>query len=299
MDTTIVLPANYSFPSGQTFKVLSWNVEHFVDPYDNPYIDNDREDNPPSNMETRRHLLLSAIRKADADIVLLQEFESARYLAQLAEDSLSGMGYRFFADAPSPDWYMNVVMMSRFPIGVVRGYGTVTTPVLGYLNEEGKKETQNHINTRMWTADVYPSEAYSFAITGVHLKAGRGPRNIGMRKGQIHFLISQLEEIQEASSKANFMIAGDFNALIGSEEMSLLLKDSLLSDAFIDPIDTAIKSHPADDPRRRLDYMLINPNMNKELVENGMEICYFFSKDSMRIISDHLPVVGTFYRADK
>jgi endonuclease/exonuclease/phosphatase family metal-dependent hydrolase len=298
-DTTLVIPAGYTFPDGQTYSVLSWNVEHFVDPYDNPYINNDREDNPPSNMDARRSLLLAALRKADADIVILQEFESAKYLAQLAEDSLEDTGYQFFADAPSPDWYMNVAMMSRFPIGIIQGYGNVTTPVSGYLNEEGQKETQNHINTRMWTADVFPSEDYRLSLTGVHLKAGRGPRNIAMRKGQIHFLIRQFEEIIKDDPTANLMMAGDFNALPGSEEMALLLTDSLLSTAFLDPIDSAVNSHPADDPRRRLDYMLVNPNLEQELLPNSTEVKYFFSKDSMRMISDHLPVVGTFFRTDQ
>ena len=39
-DSAIVVPAGYTYASNATFKILSWNVEHFVDPYDDPYIDN-------------------------------------------------------------------------------------------------------------------------------------------------------------------------------------------------------------------------------------------------------------------
>jgi len=31
---------------GNNFKILSWNLEHFVDAYDDPSIKNSRENNP-------------------------------------------------------------------------------------------------------------------------------------------------------------------------------------------------------------------------------------------------------------
>ncbi|RED93217.1 endonuclease/exonuclease/phosphatase family protein [Marinoscillum furvescens] len=293
-----VLPADYQYPDTPTFSLLSWNVEHFLDPYDDPYIDNQRENNPPENMQLRRALLIEALRKADADVVLLQEFESAKYLKQLADDSLSGMGYTFFADIPSHGWYMNVVLMSRFPLGEISGYGNVTTPLPDYLDEEGKKETQSHINTRMWTIEVFPAAAYHFLLTGVHLKAGRGPRNIAMRKGQINYLVSQWNEALAANPSANMIMAGDLNATPDSEELSLLQTNKQLIAPFTDPIDTAVYSHPADEPRRRLDYLLVNENMLPEMQPESVQVTHFFSADTMRMISDHLPVMGVFQRKD-
>lgn len=130
-------PVDYQFPEGETFSVLSWNVEHFVDPYDDPYINNRREDNPGPEMPERVQLLVATIKKADADIVVLQEFESEKYLMSLARDSFPELGYQFFSDAASPGWYMNVVLMSRFPLGVLQAYGDVYTPVTAYRDEEG------------------------------------------------------------------------------------------------------------------------------------------------------------------
>ncbi|MEM6299792.1 MAG: endonuclease/exonuclease/phosphatase family protein, partial [Bacteroidota bacterium] len=102
----IASPEGYASRVGDTLRVLSWNVEHFVDDHDNPYTRNKREDTS-EKMDGRVSLLLEALRKADADIVVLQEFEHVQFLKQLADDSLSDMGYKFFADHESVNWYMN------------------------------------------------------------------------------------------------------------------------------------------------------------------------------------------------
>lgn len=298
-DNSIVTPAGYTWPAGETFSLLSWNVEHFVDPYDNPYIKHPREDKPDEQMPRRVNLLVKALRKADADLVLLQEFESASYLQQLAQDSLADMGYQYFAAAPSPTWYMNVVLMSRFPLGVLESYGLATTALPDWVNEAGQPETQNHLNTRMWTITVYPAADYQFSLTGVHLKAGRGPRNEAMRKGQIALLQARFREQLEANRQSNILMAGDFNALPEGPELALLLDRKFLPSPMLDPFDASVLTHPADTPTRRLDYMLYNSNMGPELVPGSVEVPMFFSADSMRMLADHLPVMGHFYRSEQ
>lgn len=298
-DSSIIAhPVGYQFPEGETFSVLSWNVEHFVDPYDDPYINNRREDHPGPEMPKRVQLLVDAIRKADADVVLLQEFESEKYLMSLARDSFPELGYRFFSDAASPGWYMNVVLMSRFPLGVLQAYGDIHTPVTDFLDEEGNKQTQVNLNTRMWTIQIFPDVSYAFWLTGVHLKAGRGPRNEAMRSGQIHLLNQQFDRIIQLDPEANLMMAGDFNAYPNSDELKLLT-DSSKPDYLVDPMDSTIWTHPSNEPARRLDYMLVNPGMIREMVAGSVKPVYFFSADTMRMISDHLPVMGEFRKSDR
>ncbi|WP_194973496.1 endonuclease/exonuclease/phosphatase family protein [Aquiflexum lacus] len=297
-EVVTVTPYDYSYPTDTTFKILSWNVEHFVDQFDDPYIDNAREDTPPENMELRRELFLKALKKADADIVVLQEFESAKYLKQLALDSLPEMGYRFFADIPSHNWYMNVVIMSKFPMGIMYGYGNVNTPLPNYLTETGVQESQNQINTRMWSIEIYPAADYEILLTGVHLKAGRSDRDVAMRKGQLNFLVSQFNRMLAENPDRNMVIVGDFNAIPTSEELSILINNDNLKNAFIDPIDPEIYSHPANDLRWRLDYMLVNKNMHPEIIDNTIKVDNFFPADTMRIISDHLPITGSFLKKD-
>ncbi|WP_025764903.1 endonuclease/exonuclease/phosphatase family protein [Dyadobacter tibetensis] len=296
--SAIIKPLDYSYPGDSTFKILSWNVEHFVDGFDDPYIDNERENNPPQNMPERVGLLMQSLRKANADVLVFQEFESAKFLQKLAKDSLSEMGYRYFADIPSPNWYMNVVVMSRFPMGIINGYGSATTALPGYLNEEGKPETQNQLNTRMWSIDIFPADNYSFLLTGVHLKAGRSARDIAMRKGQLALLTENFNKHLLLDPEKNMVLAGDLNATPDSEEISLVTSKTDLKNIFVDTISPEVLSHPANSPSRRLDYILVNRNMQAEILDGGAKVVTFFDADTMRLISDHLPVMARFTKKD-
>jgi hypothetical protein len=53
--SSLILPEDYVDQVGDTLRVLSWNVEHFVDAYDSPYIDNRRE-NEPDTVELYRRM---------------------------------------------------------------------------------------------------------------------------------------------------------------------------------------------------------------------------------------------------
>jgi len=289
-----VVPSDFKFSNQKSFKVLTWNVEHFVDSFNDPYINSKREDVPDSLMKNKVDDLALALKKIDADIVVLQEFESAKFLRSIADNSLSDMGYKYFADVPSHGWYMNVVLMSKFPLGVIYGYGNANTPVLDYKNDKGETETQNNLNTRMWSIEVYPSSNYNFLLTGVHLKAGRGERNIAMRKGQINFLKQQFNRFLKEDKSKNILVVGDFNSLPDSEEINLFLKEEKHRKKFIDPLPASIMTHTSDEPERRLDYILINTNMLKEYEENSAKIPLVFNSNKMREISDHLPVTATF-----
>jgi len=256
-----VVPVGHKYTDKKDFTILSWNVEHFLDPFDDPYIDSQRENKPDSLMANKVADLAAALKKMNADIVVLQEFESAKFLKRIADEQLQNMGYQYFADIPSQGWYMNVVVLSKFPLGIIYGYGNVTTPVLGYRNEEGMPETQNNINARMWSIEAYPSPNYNFLLTGLHLKAGRGERNIAMRKGQINFLKQQFSRFLKEDKNKNMLIAGDFNSLLDSEEINLFLKEKKETERFIDPLPKTAMTHTSDDPNRRLDYILMNTNM--------------------------------------
>lgn len=294
-----VAPVDYQYPDKESFKLLSWNVEHFVDGFDDPYIDHPREDKPDSAMGNKVAYLIDALKKVNADVVVLEEFESAKFLQQLAADNLQGMGYRFFANAPSDTWYMNVVVMSKFPLGVLYAYGNVTTPLPEFKSDQGHPESQNQVNTRMWSLEIFPAPDYEFILTGLHLKAGRGPRNEAMRLGQINFLKNQFDRFLAEDASRNLLVVGDLNSILGSKEIEFLLKGRNPGSQFMDPLPADILSHPADDPSRRLDYILPNGNMMKEYKEGSAEIPTLFNAKKMREISDHLPLLISFNKKDK
>jgi len=294
----IVKPLDYENKIGDTLKILSWNVEHFVDEYDNPYTDNNRE-NRSEKMKGRVELLVEALKQADADIVVLQEFEHVQFLRKISDEYLNDMGYKFFADNESPNWYMNVVVMSRVPLGIIYGYGAVTTPVSYKSKMTGKEEyeTQNRLNTRLWSVDVLVNDDYSFLLTGVHLKAGGGDRNEAMRMGQIRFLKGQFERFLKENPDKNILAVGDFNATPDSKELQFML-DGNSHVKFVDNLPENIYSHPAHQPKWRIDHILPNINMQPELVKNSMEVRYYFDKETQDSLADHLPLVAKFVTKD-
>lgn len=287
------LPVGYTFPTKDTLSVLTWNVEHFVDDFDNPYINNPME-NKPKDVNKRIDLLSEMLKKINADVVVLEEFEGRALAMKIAKEKLAGMGYRFFGGTESPDWYMNVVIMSKLPLGVGYSYGSIYTPVVDFKDSLGRIETQNNINTRMISAEVRVKENFSFILTGVHLKAGRAKRDSAMRVGQLKLLQAQAKRFLAEDKNTNLLIVGDFNATPESGEFQFLLKGDKQT-PFIDPLaGTKIFSHPAEKPFWRIDHIVPNKNMQKYLVPNGVKVAEGLEMKTLQEISDHLPVVAKF-----
>jgi endonuclease/exonuclease/phosphatase family metal-dependent hydrolase len=301
------VPPGYDFPEGDSITVATWNVENFVDEHDNPYIDNERENTPPDDMYARFKLLIRGLRALDADVVVLQEVESEAFVMTIAEEHLSDMGYRFFTATESPDWFQNVVLMSRLPLGVVESYSDVVTPIEGITTDEGEPAAQSLTNNRIWRAAVHARPDYTLHLVGAHLKAGPGPRNAGWRMGQIRLLHERFNDLLATDPDANIAVAGDLNSLANSPELRLLLNDpnraapdsvrtgtAGWTASFTDPLhgrDTF--THPSDAPERQLDYILLNDHAQPELANGSARVARPLSDDEMARLSDHLPVVLT------
>ena len=294
INTGMVTPANFKNPIGDTLKILSWNVEHFVDEFDNPYIHAKREDSADvSQVDARCKMLAEALKAIDADVVVLQEFESQIFLQKIVAKYLPNSGYRFFASSPSPSWYMNVVIMSRVPLGTIHGYGSATTPVIGMVDEQGLPESQHRINTRMLSVEIFPNDKNAFILTGLHLKAGRGERNEAMREGQIRFLLGQCRRFQKERHRSKQIILGDLNCTPESDEF-VLLTSKYRNLKFLNIWATDTKTHPTPEPQRQLDYIIINKQMNKNYIKKSAKVAQVFSMKKMKKVSDHLPVVAVF-----
>ncbi len=291
---SIAVPTWYDASAHDTISVITWNIEHFVDEYDSPYIDNARENEPPENMDVRRELFADAIKKMDADIVVLQEVESAAYMQVFAENHFPELDYRYFTGHESNDWYMNVVVMSRIPLGMLYSYANPDSYILGEQDDEGRTERQNFTNNRMLSVDVIVNPQYSFLLTGLHLKAGRGARNENWRIGQIDLLRDHFQYLADIHPGMRFLVAGDLNILPGDREFLHLLGDDD-SPQFVDPLaDVDSFTHTADDPVRQLDHLLSNRRMTEDLVPGSVKVLMPFDSEIMRTISDHLPVIARF-----
>lgn len=304
----MALPPGYTFPSADTLRVATWNVENFVDAHDDPYVDAGRENDPGPAMPRRVARFAEAVRAMNADVVVLQEFESEAFLQQIVRERLDDMGYRFFAGLESPTWFQNVLVMSRVPLGVMDSYADVVTPLDGIRTDEGEPAARSLINHRLWRVDVRARADVRLSLVGAHLKAGRDPYDVGWRVGQIRFLHNQLARLQAVRPDENVLIAGDLNSTADSPELRLLLNDPARpapdtmrvgadrwTMRFANPLaGPSTFTHPSDDPARQLDYLLVNDALAPALLDGSMRVARPLSPDDMAATSDHLPVVATF-----
>ena len=296
----VTWPDWYQPAEFDTITVATWNTFHMVDDYDNPYINARSENNPRTNLEERRKTLAEGLRKLNADIVVFQEFESSAYLEAFAEQYLEDMGYELFLGNESNSWYQNVVMMSRLPLGTMKSYAGVTLS-FDYPGEDGELETETSslISNRMWSIDVLVNEEYTFQLTGLHLKAGKGPRNEAWRTAAINYLRAEMAQELIMDRDINLLVTGDLNTTPDFDDFQLLLgKGTALE--FTDPLaGTDTYTHPVDSLFWRLDHMLPSRNMVPELVDGSVQAARPLPLEQMELVSDHLPVVARFVASDK
>lgn len=310
----MALPPDYDFPDRDTVRVATWNVENFVDAYDDPYVDADRENNPGDDVDRDTRHFAEAVDAMNADILVLQEIESEAFARRIVEDHLPDAGYEFFASTKSPDWFQNVVLVSRYPLGVLHGFADVVTPIEGIRAENGEPDATSLINNRLWMVDVRVTSTEMMTVVGAHLKAGGDDRDRAWRIGQIRFLHTALHRFLQQRPGADLLVAGDLNSLSDSPELRLLLNhpdrpapDSLTtgtaggirSAVFSDPLSgTPSPTHPSDDPTRQLDYLLPNRTLRADLVDGSMRVARPLPPETLTSLTDHLPVVATFATDD-
>jgi endonuclease/exonuclease/phosphatase family metal-dependent hydrolase len=204
---------------------------------------------------------------------------------------------------------MNVVVMSRYPLGTFYSYSPWYTAIEGQTEEDGSASVQNLVNNRMWSVEVLPHKDYQFMLTGLHLKAGRGERNEAWRLGQIKALRAQFSRFLQLDEKQNLLIVGDFNCTPESPEFNYLLAgdenptmsiDLRIKPSFIDPLaGTGIFSHPADSAFWRIDHILPDRNMLAEMVGGSVKPYTILSPQEMKAIADHLPMISKFVLSDQ
>jgi endonuclease/exonuclease/phosphatase family metal-dependent hydrolase len=275
------------------FTVATWNLQQFVDQYDNPYYSRDTS---PEFIKSPEMIdaIVADLRALNADVLALEEVEGTDFLRALLGERLPDLGYTHFASAPDDNWHQNVAVISRFPMGPMTSMGTVATPIVG------TDESTDFINDRLLAVEIRPTPDYSFLLVAVHLKAGGGARNAGWRMGQIEFLRSWLDDQRKIDPDLNVCILGDFNSTPGSEEMNLWMDPaegpiyrSLLTEVGAPP------THPSWAPEHEIDNILVNGAMWPEHIPNSAAVQRDIGPAEGHRCSDHLPVEARFVTVDQ
>ena len=295
----------WSYPAGDTVRVVTYNLEHFVDAFDSPYVDAEREDNPdPAEVDRRQRLFAGALRALDADVIALQEVEGEGIVRALVDSLVPDLGYRFVASADDADWYQNVVVISRLPLGPLTTFADAVTPLPGVADGAGRPDATDLANHRLFAVDVYARPGYAFTLVAAHLKAGRSARDEAWRTGQAALLHAWLGQRfaggpgAGGAGAANVVLAGDLNAVPGSPSFAALLNaDGALGPVRLsDPlVGTSARSHPARAPERRLDHVLVSGGVAPEVVPGSARV----AEGGAAALSDHLPVVLDLVARDR
>lgn len=294
---------DYAYPAGDTVRVATYNLEHFVDAFDDPYVDASRESTPdPAAVAEKHRLFAEALRALDADVLSLQEVEGEGLIRALVDSLVPDLGYRFIASADDADWYQNVVVLSRLPLGPLTTFADAVTPIPGQRDDDGRPAATDLINHRLFVVDVYAQPGYTFSLAAAHLKAGRSDRDAAWRTGQAGLLHAWLgERFGDDADDANVLIAGDLNALPSGASFEALLNASGARGPvrFSDPLaSTATFSHPADAPTRRIDHVLVSEGIQPEMVPGSARVVVPIAPNPERL-SDHLPVVLDLVARDR
>jgi endonuclease/exonuclease/phosphatase family metal-dependent hydrolase len=272
-----------------TFKVMTWNLEHFTDPFDDPYINNEMDDIGSTKSDAVLQLLAEAIRRVDADVMAFQEVESARALKFFLDEYMKGHKYKFFAGLPSMEWHQNVVVVSKFPLGAITSYREVIVQ-----NPESNSKALNLFSNRLMTVEVSPTKDYSFILANIHLKAGQDPQDPTWRINMAAVVKERFVEMEKANPEVDLLWMGDMNCKPESREYEFLTVGS--EPNLIDPFVTMGHSptHPASGPKNQIDHLFVNTAMESQLVPNSFATARPLSLKEMASISDHLPLVASF-----
>ena len=292
----------YAYPAGDTVRVATYNLEHFVDAFDDPYVDAERESRPDPAAVARRHRLFAdALRALDADVLSLQEVEGEGLVRALVDSLAPELGYRFVASADDADWYQNVVVLSRLPLGPLTTFADAVAPIPGQTDDAGRPDATDLVNHRLFAVDVYARPGYAFTLVAAHLKAGRSDRDQAWRTGQAGLLHAWLgQRFGAGAARANVLLAGDLNAVPGSPSLRALLNaDGARGPVLLaDPLAaTDAPTFPASAPERRLDHVLVSAGARPELVAGSVRVARPVPDPSA--LSDHLPVVLDLVARDR
>ncbi|MDX2177559.1 MAG: endonuclease/exonuclease/phosphatase family protein [Candidatus Sumerlaeia bacterium] len=271
-------------PAPRELRLAFWNMEHFVDANDDPYVDSDLE-NTTGRDDAELAKMAEVISELNADILVASEIEGEAWGRDYALRHLPELGYTRIVGARDESWYQNIVVFSRVPLGPI-------VTLKAAESTDGKGGNQFFLNGRMMIVEVRPSEDYTFLLGCVHLKAGAKDEDRATRTGQIELLKREAARYLKVTPGGNFLVFGDMNFAPENPEFQAITKTGF---PFVNPFEEwgFPPTHPAEYPTRHIDSIYVNEAMAPEIVPASAAVAKPFELFEMSKMSDHLPIVVT------
>jgi endonuclease/exonuclease/phosphatase family metal-dependent hydrolase len=273
-------------PAAGEFSVMTYNVRRYC--YDDRDRDGQRNDpKPPAEVRA----LVEVVTRARPDVLALQEMGSEPLLEEFrGKLRTAGLDYPYADYLPAPNTNVNLGVLSMFPI-VGRKSVTNETYTIG--------ETTLPVQRGFQALDLQVSTDYRFRLINVHLKSKvfsyHGQTE--MRRNEARLLNKHVRRFLADEPGLNLLVVGDFNDQRGSaalrEVLGRELSDLRPRDQFGD-----YWTHLWEDEETysRIDYLLVNTNMLREVVEPKTRAV---RDPACAGASDHRPLFGVFVARDR
>lgn len=262
-----------------TIRLATYNAENLFDAIDDPTLSGRQEDIDDTKPEPHLQALADTIRALDADILALQEIESEAALTEFRDTYLSDLGYTHLASIDAGDERgIEQAVLSRFPITDIKNWpqrdlgGTHPDKWGNADNWHAGEPMRFHRSPLRVTIEI-PARAagapdadpYTLTLFVVHAKSGRP--GTYWRNAEAIGLREILIQDRAANPTQNTAILGDFNAALTADSLQTLTTAGY-SDALADVFTPGDRFH-THESGRRIDFILINPNLAAELVAHS------------------------------
>lgn len=296
----ITLLFGLSFASAETFRVATYNVENFLD---------EASGTRPAKSEAAKTKVLECITALKPDVLALQEMGGTNAFFELQRTlKTNGLDLPNWEYVTGWDTNIHVVILSRFPI-------TARRP---HTNDSYLLNGQRFFVSRGFAeVDIQVNPHYTFTLMTAHLKSKRtigAADQADMRLEEARILREKIDAFFTSKPNGNLIVLGDFNDLHNSSQIRTIIgrgKKALVdtrpaerngddlphSDRRLTHRNVAwTHFYSLEDTYSRMDYILINHGMARELDEAGT---YVLSMPDWGLASDHRPLVATFVAEER
>lgn len=284
-------------------RLATYNLLNLFDHVDDPALKGEEEDITQATPAERCTALAEAIRRLDADILVLEEIESREALAWFRDTYLKGLGYDHLESFDAQ--YARGVeqsVLSRFPIKDAR--------LLEMPGSDGFRFQRIPIR-----ATVMLPGGYELVVIGIHHKAGGDSFN-AQREAEASRIVAKVKEELAADAGRNLAVLGDFNATATKESRKMYDRAGLVNSydwrAWIDgnPTRDQIRDRfITHESGRAIDFILVSEGLANELVPSSFFVlstlhpgdAYDWRKDKapQGHASDHYPVAVDLMPKDR
>ena len=274
--------------AADTFSLMTYNLMRFS------YEDRDK-DGQKDNFKPEEQIapLMEILKKTAPDVLAVQEIgDAASFTIFTQRVAATGLDYPYHDYVMREESTVGLAVLSRFPI-VARDPITNETYSIG-------SETLS-VQRGFLNVDIQVNPDYRFRLLVAHLKSKlyTPMGQTEMRRNEARLLNKNVRRMLRTSPALNLAVVGDMNDTITSAAMRELIgSPPVLLD--LRPVDSVgdLWSHfwAYQESYERLDYILISPGMEPEVVK---EQCRVVREPFTFQASDHRPVMAVFKASEQ